>query len=67
MHAYDVTAEIYDERYSEEQHRKYQKTLQNMPIEGAKVLDVGCGSGMFFPEIATKPNWLLELMFPLGY
>ncbi len=54
MHAYDVTAEIYDERYSEEQHRKYQKALENVAVAGAKVLDVGCGSGLFFPEVADK-------------
>ncbi len=54
MHAYDVTAQIYDERYSEEQHRKYQKALESAPVLGRKVLDVGCGSGMFIPEIATQ-------------
>ena len=54
MHAYDVTAGIYDERYSGEQHLKYWKTLENVDIESAVVLDVGCGSGMFFPEVASK-------------
>jgi ubiquinone/menaquinone biosynthesis C-methylase UbiE len=54
MHAYDVTAEIYDERYREEQQRKYQKALENVTVQGVKVLDVGCGSGMFFPEVAGQ-------------
>jgi malonyl-CoA O-methyltransferase len=54
MHAYDVTAEIYDERYSEEQHCKYHKALEQVDVVGTKVLDVGCGSGLFFPEVAGK-------------
>jgi ubiquinone/menaquinone biosynthesis C-methylase UbiE len=54
MHAYDVTADIYDERYSDEQHLKYWKTLESVDVDGAMVLDVGCGSGMFFPEVATR-------------
>lgn len=54
MHAYDVTAGIYDERYSDEQHLKYWKTLESVDVEGAVVLDVGCGSGMFFPEVAGR-------------
>lgn len=54
MHAYDVTADIYDERYSEEQHRKYCKVLESVDFVNAIILDVGCGSGMFFPEVAGK-------------
>lgn len=54
MHAYDVTAQIYDERYSGEQHLKYWKTLESIAVDGAVVLDVGCGSGMFFPEVSGK-------------
>ena len=52
MHAYDITAEIYDERYSEEQHRKYRKVLEFVDFVDTAVLDVGCGSGLFFPEVA---------------
>jgi ubiquinone/menaquinone biosynthesis C-methylase UbiE len=54
MHAYDVTAGIYDERYSDEQHLKYWKTLESVDVADAVVLDVGCGSGMFFSEVAGK-------------
>jgi ubiquinone/menaquinone biosynthesis C-methylase UbiE len=56
MHAYDVTAEIYDERYSEEQHRKYIKALENIGVLNAVVLDVGCGSGLFFDEVTDKAS-----------
>jgi malonyl-CoA O-methyltransferase len=66
MHAYDVTAEIYDERYSEEQHRKYHKTLESVPIEGRKVLDVGCGSGMFSPEVADKASLVVGVDVSFG-
>lgn len=66
MHAYDVTAEIYDERYREEQHRKYRKVLQNVPVEGAKVLDVGCGSGMFFPEVSDKAGLVVGVDVSFG-
>jgi ubiquinone/menaquinone biosynthesis C-methylase UbiE len=66
MHAYDVTAEIYDGRYSEEQHRKYQKALQSVPVTGSKVLDVGCGSGMFFPQVADKAELVVGVDVSFG-
>lgn len=61
MHAYDVTAQMYDERYSEEQHRKYQKTLDNVDVLGVAVLDVGCGSGLFFSQIAKKAKLVVGI------
>jgi ubiquinone/menaquinone biosynthesis C-methylase UbiE len=61
MHAYDVTAEMYDERYSDEQHRKYQKALENVDVSDATVLDVGCGSGLFFSEIAVKAKFVVGI------
>jgi ubiquinone/menaquinone biosynthesis C-methylase UbiE len=66
MHAYDVTAGIYDGRYSEEQHRKYQKALESVPVEGRKVLDVGCGSGMFFPEVTGKADLVVGVDVSFG-
>ena len=56
MHSYDVTAEMYDERYSEEQARKYSIALENVNVTGKLVLDVGCGSGLFFCQVADKAD-----------
>jgi ubiquinone/menaquinone biosynthesis C-methylase UbiE len=56
MKSYDVTAEMYDERYSEEQERKYRKALENVNVIGKTVLDAGCGSGLFFSLVADKAS-----------
>lgn len=53
MQRYDVTARMYDERYAEEQTAKYQAALKHLNIDGS-VLDVGCGTGLFFSHIATE-------------
>lgn len=51
---YDVTADSYDNQYAEEQQRKYKKALENVDVAEKKVLDVGCGSGLFFSQAADK-------------
>ncbi len=48
MQRYDLTAEMYEERYAEEQKAKYKEALKNVDVAGCAVLDVGCGSGLFF-------------------
>ena len=59
MGRYDVTAASYDEQYAEEQQRKYQKALENVDVAGRAVLDVGCGSGLFFKEVAAQANMVV--------
>jgi malonyl-CoA O-methyltransferase len=54
MGRYDVTSPSYDEQYGEEQGRKYAKALEKVDAVGKSVLDLGCGSGLFFKEIADK-------------
>jgi len=59
MQRYDTTADIYEERYAQEQKMKYQKALQSINIENAFVLDVGCGSGLFFGEVAMQASLII--------
>ncbi len=54
MQSYDITSEMYDERYAEEQQRKYKKALANVKVADKMVLDVGCGSGLFFNKSADE-------------
>jgi ubiquinone/menaquinone biosynthesis C-methylase UbiE len=62
MNKYDVTSQMYDERYTEEQEAKYQTALEEL---GGKVnfdnavLDAGCGSGLFFRHIAPQANMVV--------
>jgi ubiquinone/menaquinone biosynthesis C-methylase UbiE len=52
---YNVTSTSYDEQYAQEQGAKYcaaQKVLNDFC--GGTVLDVGCGSGLFFSYVADK-------------
>jgi len=56
MHRYDVTAEMYNERYEIEQKSKYHKALENVSVAGSALLDVGCGSGLFFREVAAHAD-----------
>ena len=58
---YDITAEMYDERYKEEQTRKYCKALQHIEITGSIVLDVGCGSGLFFDNVSDKAKIVIGI------
>ena len=54
MARYNTTADSYNEQYEDEQRGKYRKALEKVAVRGKKLLDVGCGSGLFFQEIAAQ-------------
>ena len=54
MRRYNLTAEMYDARYCEEQEAKYKAALDGLSLEAGVVLDVGCGSGLFFSHVANE-------------
>ena len=59
MQRYDLTAEMYDERYAEEQKAKYGAALENVNVADGAVLDVGCGSGLFFSNRGAKAKMVV--------
>lgn len=63
MQSYDITAEMYEELYAEEQQRKYKKALENVNPADISVLDVGCGSGLFLKEVATQAKMVVGVDF----
>ncbi len=53
MRRYNLTAKMYDTRYCEEQEAKYEAALEDLSLSKDNVvLDAGCGSGMFFSQVA---------------
>lgn len=55
MRRYDVTADIYDERYAEEQTSKIEAALKHIKMRpDANCLDAGCGTGLLFCYVADK-------------
>jgi ubiquinone/menaquinone biosynthesis C-methylase UbiE len=51
---YDLTAEIYDERYTRIQREKYEVVKKYLSKRVARILDLGCGTGMFLEELAER-------------
>lgn len=48
---YDITADMYDQRYADEQERKYHAALADVATQG-RVLDLGCGTGLFLGYVS---------------
>jgi demethylmenaquinone methyltransferase/2-methoxy-6-polyprenyl-1,4-benzoquinol methylase len=55
LRRYDLTAQLYDVRYAEEQELKYRTALELLNVaRSSKVLDVGCGTGLLFSHVAAE-------------
>ncbi len=62
MRRYDVTADMYDRRYAEEQTTKIEAALKHVVLgEKDPVLDIGCGTGLFFSQVADKTGFVVGL------
>jgi ubiquinone/menaquinone biosynthesis C-methylase UbiE len=45
---YDLSSHFYDKRYKAIQEEKYEILVQNYRANGKRILDMGCGTGLFF-------------------
>jgi ubiquinone/menaquinone biosynthesis C-methylase UbiE len=59
MRRYNLTAEMYDARYCEEQEAKYKAALDGLSLDAGVFLDVGCGSGLFCSHIGDKGSMVV--------
>jgi demethylmenaquinone methyltransferase/2-methoxy-6-polyprenyl-1,4-benzoquinol methylase len=60
MRRYDLTAQLYDVRYAEEQELKYRTALELLNVaRNSEVLDVGCGTGLLFSHVATEAQTIV--------
>ena len=57
---YDLTAQMYDARYGEEQEAKYKVAMEGLHVSSRSlILDVGCGTGLFFTHVAEKAKMVV--------
>ena len=62
---YDLTADMYDARYAEEQKAKYYAALANFEPKGL-ALDLGCGSGLFLDQLSLKTSEVVGIDISKG-
>jgi ubiquinone/menaquinone biosynthesis C-methylase UbiE len=62
MRRYDLTAHIYDMRYSEEQTAKIHAALESVRVKKHSIiLDAGCGTGLLLDHVAEKAETIVGL------
>ena len=62
VHHYNQLASVYDIQYADEQKAKIEAVLENMSLEKNDfALDVGCGTGLLFPYVASKVQLLIGI------
>lgn len=60
MQRYDLTAEIYEMRYVEEQKAKIEAALKHLKMEqNEQILDAGCGTGILLDHIADEVKMIV--------
>jgi ubiquinone/menaquinone biosynthesis C-methylase UbiE len=60
MQRYDLTAEIYEMRYLEEQTAKIEAAMRHLKMEQQEqVLDAGCGTGILLDHIADEVKMIV--------
>jgi ubiquinone/menaquinone biosynthesis C-methylase UbiE len=61
---YNITSTSYDEQYAQEQTAKYQTAQKTLNQSQYRIiLDVGCGSGLFFSHVADKAQTVVGVDF----
>ncbi|MCK4223267.1 methyltransferase domain-containing protein, partial [Candidatus Bathyarchaeota archaeon] len=62
MRRYNLTAHIYESRYSVEQEEKIEAVLENLELRRkCSILDIGCGTGLLFPHLQNSPHLIVGL------
>ena len=62
MRRYNLTAHLYNSRYSEEQGQKFDKIFNVLELKGkCSILDVGCGTGLLFPYLKDNTHFIVGL------
>lgn len=62
MQRYDLTAQMYDMWYAEEQTAKIDAVLESVDVKRhSAILDVGCGTGLLFNHVAEKAETIVGL------
>ena len=51
---YNASSQFYDKRYRKIQEEKYEIVLRNYRANGKLILDLGCGTGLFFSFLAES-------------
>ncbi len=63
MRRYDLTADMYDMRYGEEQKAKYEAALKKLSVKDDLILDIGCGTGLLFNYVSAKARMVCGIDF----
>jgi malonyl-CoA O-methyltransferase len=64
---YDLKSESYDELYSKEQISKYRYAGKYFELNStSKVLDIGCGTGLFIERMAEKVELIVGIDLSIG-